>query len=228
MTYPLDTAGDERAEATCLCIGITGGSGSGKTTFTSLLEQRLADLSPAILHQDRYFRDWLDVPEAEREARRTANHPDALAWPAFLAHFAALRRGEAVQEPAPGTRANVRSQGTATVGPSAVLVVEGLFALWHPSLREQLDLRIYMDAPDDERALRRMLRDVDRGGNLDRAAAWYRRDVLPNFSQYTGASRQFAHLIIPWLDHNGMAVSVVVDWVRGELARRSAAAMDER
>ena len=205
----------------CLCIGIAGGSGAGKSTFTDLLCGQLADLHPAVLHQDRYFRDWAEVPEAEREARRTVNHPDGMAWPAFLERFEALRRGVAIEEPAPGTRANARSRTQAVVQPSSVLIVEGLFALWHPELRAHLDLRLFLDASDDERVLRRLLRDVtERGGNLERAVAWYRRDVLPNYAIYTGASRQHAHLVIPWAERNETAVTAVADWVRAELRRR--------
>jgi uridine kinase len=205
----------------CLCIGISGGSGAGKSTFTSLLVEQLADLQPAVLHQDRYFRDWAEVPEAERAARRTVNAPEGLAWPAFLERFRALRAGVAITEPAPGTRLSARRADESRLAPSAVLIVEGLFALWHPELRALLYLGVYLDVPDDERVLRRLLRDVgQRGGDLGRSADWYRQDVLPNFSMYTGTSRQHADLVIPWTRRNATAVTVVVAWIRSELARR--------
>lgn len=209
-------------QTACLCIGITGGSGAGKSTFTELLAGQLAPVQPAVLHQDRYFRDFAEVPEAEREARRTVNSPEGMAWPAFLERLYALRRGEAIDEPAPGTRSNARHPGLAKVTPSPVLIVEGLFALWHPEVRALLDLGVYLDVSDDERLLRRLLRDVtERGGDLERAAAWYRQDVLPNFSVYTGDSRRHADLVIPWARRNPTAVTAVADWVRGEFARRS-------
>jgi uridine kinase len=205
----------------CLCIGISGGSGAGKSTFTSILLEQLADLQPAVLHQDRYFRDWSEVPEAERAARRTVNAPEGMAWPAFLERFRVLRAGDAITEPAPGTRLSARQAEGTRISPSAVLIVEGLFALWHPELRVLLDLGVYLDVPDDERVLRRLLRDVgQRGGDLERSADWYRQDVLPNFSVYTGTSRQHADLVIPWTRRNMTAVTVVVAWVRSELARR--------
>jgi uridine kinase len=205
----------------CLCLGISGGSGAGKSTFASLLVEQLADVAPAVLHQDRYFRDWAEVPEAERAARRTVNAPEGLAWPAFLERVRTLRAGVAITEPAPGTRLSARRAEASQVTPSAVLVVEGLFALWHSELRALLNLGVYLDVPDDERVLRRLLRDVgQRGGDLGRSADWYRQDVLPNFSMYTGTSRQHADLVIPWTRRNATAVTVVVAWIRSELARR--------
>lgn len=211
-----------------LCVGVTGGSGAGKSTFAGLLAEQLAALRPVILHQDRYFRDWLDVPEEERAARRTVNHPDGMVWPAFLERFEALRHGQAVAEPAPGTRAGQRSSAVAVLQPSAVLIVEGLFALWRPELREWLDLRLYLDAPDDERVIRRFLRDArERGGDLERSAAWYRQDVQPNFAVYTESSRRYADLVIPWREKNMIAVTAVADWITSELARRAAKG-DER
>lgn len=213
----------DKDQPVCLCIGIAGGSGAGKSTFTSLLVGHLADLQPTVLHQDRYFRDWSELPEAERAARRTVNAPEGLAWPALLERVQALRVGEPVTEPAPGTRLQARQAEASQVAPSTVLIIEGLFALWHPELRALLDLGVYLDVPNDERLLRRLLRDVtERGGDLERAAAWYRQDVLPNYSVYTGASRQHADLVIPWTRRNSLAVTVVADWIRGELARRRA------
>ncbi len=211
-----------RASA-ALCIGIAGGSGAGKSTFSGLLAAELNDVGTAVLHQDRYFRDFKEVPEAEREAKRTVNSPAGMVWDGFIANFHALRHGQAVSEPVAGTRASSRMAAAGIVQPAPVIIVEGLFALWHDELRASLDLGVFLEAPDDERVIRRLLRDVkERGTDLERAAAWYRRDVLPNYSVYTGASKRYAHLVVPWVAGNPLAVTLVADWVRAELARRTA------
>ena len=86
-------------------VVIAGGTSSGKTTFTAAVAEQLADLGPVTLSQDAYFRDFQDLPEAEREAALTANRPDAVLWDALVPQLEALKRGAAVDFPAPGTRA---------------------------------------------------------------------------------------------------------------------------
>jgi len=86
-------------------VVIAGGTSSGKTTFTAAVAEQLADLGPVTLSQDAYFRDFQDLPEAEREAALTANRPDAVHWDALVPQLEALKRGAAVDFPAPGTRA---------------------------------------------------------------------------------------------------------------------------
>ena len=76
-----------------IVIGISGGSAAGKTTFTDMLADRLADFGPVVLNQDNYFRDWSALPEDEREIKRTANHPRAVLWEHLIAHVKCLREG---------------------------------------------------------------------------------------------------------------------------------------
>ena len=87
-----------------IVIGISGGSAAGKTTFTDILADRLADFGPVVLNQDSYFRDWSALPEDEREIARTANHPRAVLWEHLIAHVKCLREGQAIDMPPPGTR----------------------------------------------------------------------------------------------------------------------------
>ena len=88
-----------------IVIGVSGGSAAGKTTFTDMLADRLADFGPVVLNQDSYFRDWSALPEDERESKRTANHPRAVLWKHLIAHVKCLREGRAIEMPPPGTRA---------------------------------------------------------------------------------------------------------------------------
>ena len=85
-------------------VGISGGSASGKSTLAAALADRLASVQPVVLNQDAYFRDWSALPPAEREARMTANHPEAVLWAELVAHVARLRLGVAVRTPVPGTQ----------------------------------------------------------------------------------------------------------------------------
>jgi uridine kinase len=148
-------------------VAIAGASGSGKSTLARELAAALADLRPVVLAQDGYFRDF-----GGREAERTANHPDAVDWPAFHAALDELAAGR--------------------------VLVEGLFALWDERCRTMAGLRLYTEVAEDERVLRRLHRDLtERGSTIERAVAWYRHDVQPNYPTYTAATRGHADLVVP-------------------------------
>lgn len=196
-------------------VAIAGGSATGKSTLAKLLASALTDLCPAILGQDRYFRDFAEFSPEERERVRTANHPDALLWPAFHSALETLCSGRAIEEPVPGTRAYQRGLPIQTVGPAGVIIVEGLFALWDARCRELADLRLYTDLDDDERVIRRIERDIaERGGTLEGVVTWYRRDVRPNFPTYTQSTRRFADLIVPTNHPIEIAVAAVAAAIR--------------
>lgn len=203
-------------------VAIAGGSATGKSTLAKRLAAALSDLRPAILGQDRYFRDFAEYSPEERERVRTANHPDALLWPAFHAALETLGSGGSIEEPVPGTRAYQRGLSIQTVGPAGLVIVEGLFALWDPRCRELADLRLYTDLDDDERVIRRIERDIaERGGTLEGVVAWYRRDVHPNFPTYTQSTRRFADLIIPTNHPIDVAVAAVAAAISALAAERA-------
>lgn len=196
---------------TPITIGIMGGSASGKTTFASALATELAEFAPVVLNQDSYFRDWSEYSEAERERVITANHPDAVLWDALITDIKKLRDRNAVEKPTPGTRASQRGDEKLSVQPSDVLIVEGHLIFWSEDLRDLMDIKVFLDVDAHERVLRRMLRDVaQRGGDLEWAINWYRRDVLPNFPVYTEPCKQYADLIIPFQNENPVALHTLV------------------
>jgi uridine kinase len=202
-------------------VGISGGSASGKSTLAAALAQRLAAFSPVVLNQDAYFHDWSGLPPAEREARMTANHPDAVRWPELVEHARQLREGMAVQTPVPGTRAASRGDHPAALGPTRLLIVEGHLIFGAAALRPFLDLKLFLDVPPDERVLRRMFREaIERGGDLERAIAWYRHDVLPHYRLHTEPTRQFADLVLPWTEPREAVIDLLAAGIRSHLGGR--------
>ena len=198
-----------------ITVGIMGGSASGKTTFASALSEQLTEFSPVVLNQDSYFRDWSEYSEAERERVITANHPDAVLWDALIGDIKKLRNGDAINTPTPGTRAARRGDEKASVQSSEVVIVEGHLIFWSEDLRDLMDIKLFLDVDAHERVLRRMLRDVaQRGGDLEWAINWYRRDVIPNFPVYTEPCKQYADLIIPFQDENPVALHTLVASIR--------------
>jgi uridine kinase len=205
------------SQRTPLTVAITGGTSAGKTTLARALVDQLADLHPVLLHQDAYFRDWSHLPPEERESRITANHPDAVLWDALVAQVQRLRERQPIEEPVSGTRAGARGEGTRQVAPGEVILVEGHLLLCHEELRSLMDLKLFLDVPSEERLLRRIRRDVERGSDLEWVIGWLRRDVLPNHPRHTEPSRQHADLIIPYTTFNPLALRLLTAGIRALL-----------
>ena len=200
-----------------ITVGIMGGSASGKTTFATALADLLSDYSPITLHQDSYFRDWSEYTPEEREKVVTANHPDAVRWEVLITDVEKLRSRNPIETPAPRTRAAHRGDEKKVIQPSDVVIVEGHLIYWNEHLRDLIDIKLFLDVDAHERVLRRMLRDVGKSGNLEGAINWYRRDVLPNFPIYTEPCKQYADLIIPFLNDNQIALHTVAAGIRAQL-----------
>jgi uridine kinase len=199
-------------------VGISGGSASGKTTLAQALAERLKEFSPVILHQDYYFRNWSEYPPEEREKVITANHPDAVQWDALLGHIRQLIARQSIETPPEGTRAFARGDAPATIQPSDLIIAEGHLILWDAALRDLMDVKLFVDVEPHERVLRRLLRDVaQRGGDLEGAVAWYRRDVIPNFPVYTEPCKAYADIVVPFLDENPVAVQTLVAGLRDRI-----------
>ncbi len=200
-----------------IIIGIMGGSASGKTTFATALAEELTEYSPITLHQDSYFRDWAEFTPEEREKVITANHPDAVCWDVLISDVEKLRAFKHIETPAHGTRAASRGDDKKIIQPSRVVIVEGHLIYWSEQLRNLIDIKLFLDVDAHERVLRRLLRDVGPSGDLEGAVKWYRRDVLPNFPIYTEPCKQYADLIIPFLNDNPVALYTVVAGIRTKL-----------
>jgi uridine kinase len=202
-------------------VGITGGSASGKTTFAKALAQELAPLSSVILNQDSYFKDWSKYPPEVREKLVTANRPDAICWEALIGNIEKLAARQPIETPVPGTRAAARGEQPVSIQPGDVVIVEGHLILWNETVRNLMDIKLFTDVDAHERVLRRLLRDVgERGGDLERAVAWYRKDVIPNFAVYTESCKQYADLILPYHQDNPIALQMIAAGIRELIGSR--------
>lgn len=203
------------AEDDTIVVAISGATASGKSTLASLLADRLADLAPALVKQDWYFRDFAEFPDVERERLVTSNHPRAVLWDALVDHLAELAAGGSVVVPVDGTRFRKRGEDPVTVGPSRIVVVEGHLLFNERRVLDLADLRVFVDANVHERAVRRLLRDTESGStSLEGAAAWYRRDVIPNVGTYSENTRHLADVIVPFDTGNETGCRAIADWVR--------------
>ena len=176
-------------------IGIAGGSGSGKSTFTNRLKKEFGDQVTVIYH-DNYYRSNDGIPFEVRQ-KVNYDHPDAFETDLLIAHLKALRRGETVQCPVYNYAEHNRSQETVELRPSRIIIIEGILVLENPELRSLFDIKIYVEADADERIIRRIIRDVkERGRHVEDISEQYLTTVKPMHYLYVEPTKALADIVI--------------------------------
>ena len=194
-----------------IIIGIAGGSGSGKSTFTNRLKDYFGDEITVIYH-DNYYRAHDDIPFEERK-KLNYDHPDSLETELLLKHLEMLRAGQAVDCPVYDYSMHNRSDQVVRIEPEKIILVEGILLLADPRIRDLLDIKIYVDADADERILRRVIRDVkERGRDVANIAEQYLSTVKPMHYLYVEPTRSQADIVI----NSGMN-NVAFDLVRARI-----------
>lgn len=198
-------------------IGIAGGSGSGKTTVQRKIVEAFGRDQIALLDHDSYYVDLSHLPTEER-ARFNFDHPDALETGLMVAHLDRLLAGEPIEKPTYDFTTHSRRVETETVQPLPVVIVEGILVLGEPALRERMDIKIYVDAPDDVRLIRRIQRDLhERGRDIESVIQQYKRTVRPMHLEFVEPSKRTADVIIPHGGHNRVALDMVLAHVQALL-----------
>ncbi|MCQ2147736.1 MAG: uridine kinase [Bacteroidales bacterium] len=192
-----------------LVIGIAGGSGSGKTTVVKALSEKLSE-KVVVIPQDSYYKDSSNLTEEEKR-NHNFDHPDAIDFELLTSHLKDLKDGKTIEQPVYSYITCSRSKTeTITVEPAEVIIIEGILIFTHPELRKQLDIKIFVDADDDDRLMRVMARDIiERGKTVDWVIERYSRTVKPMYLQFIEPSKRYADIIIPQGGHNKVAIDVI-------------------
>ena len=176
-------------------IGIAGGTGSGKSTFTNRLKAHFGDRITVMYH-DSYYRPHDDLPLTERQ-KINYDHPDSLETDLLIEHLKALRAGKAVDCPTYDFAHHTRAKEVVHVEPSRVIIVEGILILQDPRLCNLFDIKIFVEADADERILRRVTRDIkERGRSLENIMEQYLTTVKPMHYLYVEPTKTLADLIL--------------------------------
>lgn len=201
----------------CITIGIAGGTGSGKSTFTNRLKQRFGD-DIAVLYHDNYYKRQDNLPFEERK-KVNYDHPDSLETDLMVEHLKMLKNGQPVDCPVYDYSRHNRSDRMLHIEPRRIIVVEGILLLADPRLRDLLDIKIYVEADADERILRRIVRDVkERGRDLDNIVEQYLTTVKPMHYLYVEPTRATADIVIN-SGMNDVAFDIVQSKIRLLLAQ---------
>ncbi len=179
----------------CLIIGIAGGTGSGKSTFTNRLTKEFGE-KISVLYYDNYYKCLDDVSFEDRK-RINYDHPDAFDTDQLISHIIRLKNGESVESPVYDYKVHNRSKKTLTIFPSDVIIVEGIMTLQNDTLRSLLDIKIFVEADADERILRRVIRDVkERGRDVEGIAQQYLSTVKPMHYIFVEPTKALADIVI--------------------------------
>ncbi|MEA2204177.1 MAG: uridine kinase [Blastocatellia bacterium] len=200
-----------------MIIGICGGTGSGKTTVANRILESVSADEVVFMQQDSYYRNLKDLPLDYRKAFNF-DHPDAIDNDLLVHHLRRLKNGEPVELPIYDFRTHSRLPDTIAIDPKPIVIVEGILIFAEPRLLEQMDIKVFVDTPDDIRFIRRLRRDIDeRGRTLESVIEQYMATVRPMHMQFVEPSKRYADVIIPEGGHNIVSIDLLSGKIRERL-----------
>ena len=186
---------EENVAMNRIVIGVAGGTGSGKSTFTNRIKDEFGDLI-AVVYQDNYYKSRDGISFDERK-KINYDHPDALETELLVRHLQMLKAGQAINSPVYDYTQHNRSSKSIRIEPKKVIIVEGILVLQDEELRNLLDIKIYVEADADERIMRRAIRDMkERGRDLAGIFEQYVTTVKPMHYLYVEPTKALADIVI--------------------------------
>lgn len=195
-------------------IGVAGGTGSGKSTLVKRLQEAFSCEDVATLCHDYYYKAH---PELSYEERTKLNydHPDAFDTDMLVEHIRALKNGEVIERPVYSFVEHNRTDERVVVKPSKVIIIDGILIFENKELRDQMDIKVFVDTDADLRLARRILRDVrERGRSMESVINQYTTTVKPMHEQFVEPSKKYADVIIPEGGFNSVAVQMLIQNIR--------------
>ena len=200
-----------------MIIGICGGTGSGKTTIARKIIEAVGRENVILLEQDSYYRNLEDMPLDERH-QANFDHPDSIDSELLVNHLKRLKGGNPIEMPIYDFKTHTRNRETEHIEPKRVTIVEGILIFSEPRILGLLDVRVFVDTPDDIRFIRRLQRDIiERGRTVESVIAQYRTTVRPMHFEFVEPSKRYADMIIPEGGNPEIGVEFLCGLIREKL-----------
>lgn len=200
-----------------LIIGIAGGSGSGKTTVVKKIIKNLPKHSVSLISQDAYYKDNGHLSQKEKK-KINFDHPNSIEWSLLIRHLDLLRKNKPIPMPMYSYVTCARAKETIEVLPLKVIIIEGILILTNKTLREKLDIKIFVDADADDRLMRIIWRDIEeRGRNFKQVLDHYETFVKPMHEQFIEPTKRYADIIVPMGGQNQVAIDILTSKIKTNL-----------
>ena len=193
-----------------LVIGIAGGTGSGKTTVTQKVLERLrVQENVVVIQHDSYYKDLSEYHGLTPD-KINFDHPDSLQTSLLVQHIKELKRQLPVEQPLYNFTTHSRMKETRRLEPRDIIIIEGILIFVEKELRDLMDIKIFVDTDADERLLRRIRRDIlERGRSIDSVMNQYMSTVKPMHLEFVEPSKHWADIIVPRGGDNLVAIDMV-------------------
>ncbi|MFR6454195.1 MAG: uridine kinase [Peptoniphilus lacrimalis] len=197
-----------------LLIGISGGTGSGKSTVTKKLVELIKEENVAVIEEDSYYKDQSNISFEER-VKTNYDHPFAFDNKLLIEHLKDLKSGKSIEKPLYDFELHNRKKDTLLVEAKEVVILEGILILSEEEIRDLLDIKVFVDTDSDVRIIRRILRDIkERGRSLDSVIYQYMKTVRPAHLQFIEPSKKYADIIIPEGGYNDVAIDLIYQKIK--------------
>ncbi len=204
-----------------IIIGVAGGTGSGKTTVSEAILERVGRERITYIQHDSYYKDLSHLPLEERH-KINFDHPDALDTNLLVEHLERLQTGSPIEVPIYDFTTHTRRRETRRVEPRGVTLVEGILIFVDKALRELMDVKIFVDTDADIRFIRRLQRDIaERRRTMESVILQYLETVRPMHLEFVEPSKRYADIIIPEGGFNVTAIDMVVARVEAMIGSKS-------
>ncbi len=199
-------------------IGISGGTGSGKTTLVEQLLKEFSEKEITVISQDNYYNDSSKMKYQER-VKINFDHPNSIDFKLLTTQLNDLKNGKTIEQPIYSFKEHNRVNKTVTTNPKKVVIVEGILIFSNPDLRKMFDASIYIDTDADERLIRRVKRDVnERGRDVNEVFNRYQDTLKPMHEKFIENTKSFADIIIPNNKYNNTGIKFVKSFINEKLS----------